>query len=335
MLRREPGWSDSGWIGAGAEDDLDQRLAAEEEPFDHAQPHVMTLLGPVAPDDLGVTLFDAPLAGAESLGRLDDQGLPDETLLATADQLRLYHDAGGRALVTTAPPGDDRDRAARQWLAAWTPIHLIPVTEPRAGTSSTRHLTGMVDHVTGGIAGSPGLTSAIHVALPNPTGVATGDAPLASAAFAATATGAPLLLDIADPVSALPALALPRNHGVETSRVTVIPRVAHLDADAARALLATGATLALTLTPPISAETTRQTGMIRDLVSAGYGQHLVLAVSRAARSVSGSGGSPGWATILERVPLALMAAGLEAADVRRLMIDNPARALTIRRGEDE
>ena len=45
------------------------------------------------------------------------------------------------------------------------------------------------------------------------------------------------------------------------------------------------------------------------------------------------GGPRGLGWVMERVPLALMDAGLDALAVRRILVDNPARTLTIGPGE--
>jgi hypothetical protein len=45
--------TDTGWVGAGPDDDLDRRLEAEEVPFDPTRPQVRSLLGPIDPDARG------------------------------------------------------------------------------------------------------------------------------------------------------------------------------------------------------------------------------------------------------------------------------------------
>ena len=72
--------------------------------------------------------------------------------------------------------------------------------------------------------------------------------------------------------------------------------------------------------------------MVKRLVDAGNGDHLLLSGDLARKSyLRAYGGGPGWAYLLERFTLLLMEAGLDAPTVRRLLVDNPDRALTIRR----
>jgi phosphotriesterase-related protein len=68
------------------------------------------------------------------------------------------------------------------------------------------------------------------------------------------------------------------------------------------------------------------------LVDAGYADQLLVSGDMARRSLlRGYGGAPGLGYIVERFPLMLMEAGLDALAVRKLLVGNPARALTIRR----
>ncbi len=72
--------------------------------------------------------------------------------------------------------------------------------------------------------------------------------------------------------------------------------------------------------------------MLKTLVDAGHAGQLLVSQDLARRSLLRAyGGGPGWVYLLERFALLLMEAGLDAMTVRQLLVDNPARALTIRR----
>ena len=74
MIDGRWGETDSGWVGAGEDDDLDRQLLEEDDAFDRGQPHVVTALGPVEPGALGVTLAGEPigrLALVPSSGEVD------------------------------------------------------------------------------------------------------------------------------------------------------------------------------------------------------------------------------------------------------------------------
>jgi phosphotriesterase-related protein len=72
--------------------------------------------------------------------------------------------------------------------------------------------------------------------------------------------------------------------------------------------------------------------MVRTLVAAGHAGQLLLSSAVARRSwLKAYGGGPGWSYLVEEFPLLLMETGMDAPTVVRLFVDNPARALTIRR----
>jgi len=67
-----------------------------------------------------------------------------------------------------------------------------------------------------------------------------------------------------------------------------------------------------------------------ELIEAGFGDQILLSLDYGRRSLLVSyDGSPGLPYMSEWFMVLLLEAGLEAMDVRKLVIDNPARALTI------
>lgn len=108
--------SDSGWVGAGDEDDLDERLMAEEEPIDEREPHVMTALGPIEPAALGLTLvgaWDVSLVG------------PDRDPATALLQLEQLYATGVRAVVELDCLDSESRLADLAWLSARSPIHIL------------------------------------------------------------------------------------------------------------------------------------------------------------------------------------------------------------------
>jgi phosphotriesterase-related protein len=64
------------------------------------------------------------------------------------------------------------------------------------------------------------------------------------------------------------------------------------------------------------------------LAEAGFVDQLLISGDISRKSThTGYGGSPGFEHLLDHVPLTLMEAGFNAPAVRRLLVDNPARAL--------
>lgn len=118
---------DSGWVGAPADDDLDQRLAAEDEPFDERQPHVMTTLGPMPPAALGITLFGAWGRPLLATGRE-----PGAVLL----ELEQLYASGVRAVVALIAVTSPREIADLVWISQRSPVHIIVGTQPMETTAA-------------------------------------------------------------------------------------------------------------------------------------------------------------------------------------------------------
>jgi hypothetical protein len=89
--------------------------AGEEEDFDLSRPHVMTLLGPIDPDELGFTLF---ISGKVRTLWRDDPGS------AVAD-LEMAHYAGLRAVTMLLDRRDSDEEIGLLWIARRSPVHLV------------------------------------------------------------------------------------------------------------------------------------------------------------------------------------------------------------------
>ena len=130
---------------------------------------------------------------------------------------------------------------------------------------------------------------------------------------------------------ALALLAIVQEEGGNPARVIVgQPGDSSVEHDLL-AIVASGAFVAL---DPVAAHDAtsadRQAAQIAALVEAGYGDQLLLSLGPTSGSARRTvDDDAGWASVLERFPLRLMEAGLAAAAVRRLLVENPARALTI------
>ena len=268
---------DSGWVGAPADDDLDQRLAAEDEPFDERQPHVMTTLGPIPPAALGVTLFGAWGRPLLATGRE-----PGSVLL----ELEQLYASGVRAVADLTAPGSPRQIGELVWISQRSPVHIVTGARP-AVTTVTANLFGGVSLVESLLAPDSAARFDRPPFVRANTWLAAAQRALASGGVGLDWTGWTVVAGPTDATSALvqPALAA-------GARVVLIV------ADEDTGLMAATAAL------------------ICDLVEGGYGDGLSL----------GYNADP--MTVVERFPLFLMEAGLPAIAVRRILVDNPAKALT-------
>ena len=328
---------DSGWVGAGEEDDLDRRLAAEAEPFDLRRPHVMTALGPIEPAALGPTLAAERISSGPPPSA--SNGEPADDPHATLAELEDLYAAGGRA-VLDATTDQGRDATVLGWIAARAPVHLVAVTGAQSdatsgGDSATlakRLAASFVEELTEGIAGTAIRAGAILVRMGDDGfggGVATA---FRAAALAHRSIAAPVLLRVARPDLAPAALATMGGEGVASENVVVGGFTGRTEVRDLETILMTGASLALDrLAGNGSWPVAEQAATIGSLVAAGHGERLLLSPGLDRRSsLRAYGGEPGWVWLFERFALLLMETGLEAAAVRRLLVYNPARALTIR-----
>jgi len=320
---------DSGWVGAGADDDLDRRLAAEAatDPFDLTRPHVMTALGPIAPDELGPTLAWERVAARPPEDPNPDLVLDDPNALLA--ELEDLYNAGGRGIVDATGPAAGRDAATAVWAAARAPVHVVLATGDGAPRQDDEDLAAaMIRELTVGIDGTAARAGAIVVDVPSGPPAPHEAATMRAAAAAALATGAPLLLWA--PSGAPGALDLFEAAGVAPARVTVGGLDPKAGGDLA-AILDRGAFVTLARGAAATAASDEALAtLIARLLAVGLGGRLLLASGLHRRAhLRAYGGGPGWVGLMERLPLALMAAGLDAAAVRRLMSETPAQALTI------
>jgi len=130
---------------------------------------------------------------------------------------------------------------------------------------------------------------------------------------------------------ALEQLALVESHGLDPRRVIV----GHLDRRLEWSYLLdvalTGAWLSFDQIGKTRFGSDRpKAEMLVRLAQAGYADQLLISqdLARTSDFVS-RGGSPGWIHLIERFTIELMEAGAGGMLVRKLLIDNPARALTI------
>jgi hypothetical protein len=102
-------------FGLGPGESFEPEDAEDEEPFDRSRPHVLTLLGPIEPEELGIAMAVRPAVRSRWRG---DPGA------AIAD-LEAAHFAGLRAvLVPVRDPAAELDDL--RWIAQRSPVHLAP-----------------------------------------------------------------------------------------------------------------------------------------------------------------------------------------------------------------
>jgi hypothetical protein len=278
----EPNATDSGWIGAGPEDDLERGLEAADEPFDESQPHVLTVLGPIAPDALGVTLIAGPnrpliAAGAD----------PGSVLLV----LEQLYAIGVRAIVDLASAAAAEQLTDLLWISARAPVHVIN------GASAATPIDG---------------TAKANV------GVAIGQAGVSADLGDAIRRGQPRFVPVAAAAQLDQEAAQIGSGEPDPGPWVVIESSAIGEGWNWEAALERGIGLALIVAAADSGAMELAASRCRELVDAGFGNRLILGYNEDPLG------------LMERFPVLLMEAGLPATVVRKLLVDNPARALTRR-----
>jgi len=316
--------------------------AAADDPIDLAQPHVMTVLGPVDPGALGFTLHhEHVICKPLDVGTDDSDLMLDDPATAVAE-LEGFFSAGGRAVVDMTPADYGRDIADLGWVAQHSPVHLVAITghhkdkhaAPFLGEQPIAEIAARnVREVTEGIDGTTVKAGLIKFGTSLDRITPAEERVLRAAARAHLATGAPISTHTDRGTMAREQIALLREEGVDPARVIVGHLDFALDEGYLRSILETGAFVSFDQWSKTKyAPDEARAAMVKTLAAAGHAGQLLLSGDLARKSYwLGYGGGPGFLYFAEQVPLLLMEAGLDAPTVRQIFVDNPARALTIRR----
>ncbi len=290
--------------------------AGDEEPPDLAEPFVMTVLGPIAPDQLGICQpHEHVLAGITSQrGRLQELRLE-----RAAEELEAFATVGGRAMVDMTVAGEGRDAAGLLALAQRVPVHLIAATGPHRGDADGRaSLTaGTLADLTNGIDGT-GVRPGIVVC---PEWVSPDQA--ARVIDAAAGRGWPVMIQGADACGTQMDL---ESHASDPGRIIV-----HVNGqtllEELREVAGRGCWLVFTGAATETGD--RLAGTVIDLAMRGHADQLLVSQGASVPLGIRISGEPVWTRLLERFTLELMDAGASAELVRSILIDNPARALAV------
>jgi len=324
---------DSGWIGADAADDHDQRLANESEQFDLTRPHVMTVLGPIEPGALGVSFVHETVVAAPAALTPDHApGTPlDHT---TRVELDALYAVGGRAVVDTGAVVSSQMLARLQWIAGRAPVHLIAVAHHASAGTNQRQSAGgvLLRQLT---IGAGELTVRAGLILIDANEIedrASRAEILPAVALAHQATGAPVMLRSHDATTAATLLDLLDREGVAASRVMICGLAPTTSLAADLKLLATGAYRTFDRVARDDRDAAaHDAAAIRGLIDRSYGAQVLLSPGlrpRTAAEEARAGADWGW--VLEHFTIDLMEAGLDASRVGQLLVDNPAQVLAIR-----
>ncbi len=312
---------------------------------------VNTVLGPVPTEELGIVAVHEHIGYGMPGSELDSRWwrTPEEHYARTVPKLRRFHEYGGGTFVDATGICNGRDVDYYASLSAKTGVHIVACTGfvggdtalPFFARASTDYLTRQFMHeITVGIAGTGRRAGVIKVGVSRGGRMTDLDKRIyRAAARAAVATGVPVLTHLAIDVE--PAIAIFREEGLPLHRVLF----GHAD-DGPNApltphawIIEQGGRIGFDTfgyeteleDPPFWARPRRERlEHFLSLVSQGHLDRLLVSAD-ANCSPLGWPGVKGHTVnyLFEVLVPDLLGAGLDQADVDRILIRNPADFLTI------
>jgi phosphotriesterase-related protein len=298
---------------------------------------VNTVLGPVSPDDLGVTLshehifIDLRFDGTGVDGVLDDVDL-------AIDELRRFKDAGGGAVVDVTNKYLGRNGAGLVRVARETGLHIVAATGYYRTIYYPAHVNEltinklaevMVDELTKGIDGTDAKAGIIgELATQRDFITPPEERVFRAAARAHKKTGAPLSTHTWLETLAQDQLDLFEDEGVDLSHVIIghMGDLSHLDN--VHAVLARGANVQF---DHVGMEhfqrDTQRVKNVCQLVQEGFAGRLLLSHDVCYKHLLHWYDGLGYDHILTSFVPALRAAGVSETDISTILIDNPRRLL--------
>lgn len=320
--------------GEHFEPDLEEMEAVTTD-----QPHIMTLLGPIAPEELGICLPHVHLMHELPEEYGFDAQLTDQD--AAEAEVEAFVSMNGRSLVECSTADTGRMIAPLLEIAGWVPAHLIGVTGRNADIFASRMPNSLdrgvlaeefLADLTVGMDGTTARAGVLKVGT-SADGITEAEGTTIDVvADVHRQTGVPVTSHTESTRVALEMLARMEKWGVAPSRVIV----GHVDLDERPLeehleIARTGAHLQFDQIGKSDVYTDQQRAeRVVELIEAGYRDQILLSLDYGQRSLmTGYDGSPGLSYLSEWFMVLLMEVGLDGMTIRNLVIDNPARALTI------
>jgi len=309
--------------------------------------HVMTVRGPVRPSELGFTLphEHTTIHLWQVPDRWDYWELTrDEPVIL--EELRLYREAGGTALVDVTPHGTGRDPVWLRGLAERSGLHVVMgagwyrasyypaelLVDRRSVDSLAEELVG---EVTGGV-GETGVRPGIfgEIGTDKPWITPAEERVHRAVARAARRTGLAITTHAVLSDVGAAQLTIFEEEGVDPGRVVIGHADSYPVLDHYLSLLARGASvefdfLGMSFTPQERLGEGRIIDLVLELLHRGHGDRVLLSQdvchNSQLRHYEGNGYTYLQTSFLPR----LRERGVSDAEIDRLTIENPRRILTI------
>jgi predicted metal-dependent phosphotriesterase family hydrolase len=309
--------------------------------------HVQTVLGPIDPADLGVTLphEHTQIALWHVRDRWDYWQLTRDRE-AILEELGHYRAAGGRSLVDLTVDGVGRDPAWLVDLAGASGLHVVmgsgwyrqayyPPTLDVDRRSVEDLADELVREMEGGV-GETGVRPGIigEIGTDKPWVSAREERVFRAVARAARRTGLAVTTHaVLSPVG-LDQLRILEAEGADPSRVVIghadsYPRLEHWLAIVERGASVELDFLGMTFTPQERHGEGRVIDLIRELLSRGHAERVLLSQDVCHDSQLRRYGGNGYTYLADTFLPRLREAGVSAAEIETMTVANPRRLLTI------
>ena len=305
---------------------------------------VQTVLGPVAPGDLGFTL---PHEHTKcSLWWIENRWdywelIGDEPRIN--EELAAYKALGGGTLVDVTPIGIGRDLARLARLSEATGLHIVAgagwyrqAYYPAEARIDRRSIDDLADEIVQEFVEGPVRPGIIgEIGTDKPWVTAQEERVFRAAARAALRTGASVTTHAVQSDVGLAQLSILEDEGLDPARIVIGHCDSHPHIEHWREIVRRGAHveadfLGMNFTPLERAGEPKVVELISTLLNEGFEKQILLSQDVCHDSQLTSYGGNGYTYLQKSFLPSLAAAGVNAATIKTITVENPARLLTLR-----
>jgi len=305
---------------------------------------VQTVLGPVAPGDLGFTL---PHEHTKcSLWWIENRWdywelIGDEPRMN--EELAAYKALGGGTLVDVTPIGIGRDLARLARLSQATGLHIVAgagwyrqAYYPAEARIDRRSIDDLADEIVEEFVDGPVRPGVIgEIGTDKPWVTAQEERVFRAAARAALRTGASVTTHAVQSDVGLAQLSILEDEGLDPARIVIghcdsHPRIEHWREIVRRGAHVEADFLGMSFTPLERAGEPKVVELISTLLNEGFEKQILLSQDVCHDSQLASYGGNGYTYLQKSFLPRLVEAGVNAATIKTITVKNPARLLTLR-----
>lgn len=305
---------------------------------------IQTVLGPVAPGDLGFTL---PHEHTKcSLWWIENRWdywelIGDEPRIN--EELAAYKELGGGTLVDVTPIGIGRDLTRLVRLSKATGLHIVAgagwyrqAYYPAEARIDRRSIDDLADEIVQEFVDGPVRPGVIgEIGTDKPWVTAQEERVFRAAARAALRTGASVTTHAVQSDVGLAQLSILEDEGLDPARIVIghcdsHPRIEHWREIVRRGAHVEADFLGMSFTPLERAGEPKVIELICTLLNDGFEKQILLSQDVCHDSQLASYGGNGYTYLQKKFLPKLATAGVNAATIKTITVENPARLLTLR-----